>query len=267
MTTQAPTHSYPWKELWVVPVDLEDAASARGASMGRADELPMEDPEHDHVEFELTLTRLRWVDGDYDSGGAYWGSGAPFGKSEHWTYIYLAEGEYKDERIRIFVRARDRKEAKREVCCVLHKAKFVPNPKRKLSEYKGADEFSAAYINTMLWATSDSRYRDAQDKDEEPPEGVGENLDEYFDGKPGEFGPGVWNEIIKECQKFQEENWADIEDDLGQAGHDFFLTRNGHGAGFWDGDWPEEAGKRLTVAAKKFGESEPYVGDDDRLYI
>ena len=21
------------------------------------------------------------------------------------------------------------------------------------------------------------------------------------------------------------------------AGHDFWLTRNGHGAGFWDGDW------------------------------
>lgn len=22
------------------------------------------------------------------------------------------------------------------------------------------------------------------------------------------------------------------------AGHDFWLTRNGHGSGFWDGDWP-----------------------------
>lgn len=24
------------------------------------------------------------------------------------------------------------------------------------------------------------------------------------------------------------------------AGHDFLLTRNSHGAGFWDGDWDEE---------------------------
>jgi hypothetical protein len=26
--------------------------------------------------------------------------------------------------------------------------------------------------------------------------------------------------------------------DFAQLGHDFWLTRNGHGAGFWDGDWP-----------------------------
>jgi len=35
-----------------------------------------------------------------------------------------------------------------------------------------------------------------------------------------------------------------------QAGHDFWLTRNGHGAGFWDGDWPE-TGDALTEASKE----------------
>jgi hypothetical protein len=50
------------------------------------------------------------------------------------------------------------------------------------------------------------------------------------------------------------------------GGHDFLLTRNGHGCGFWDGDWPEEAGERLTAAAEKCGEFNLYVGDDGLLY-
>ncbi len=39
-----------------------------------------------------------------------------------------------------------------------------------------------------------------------------------------------------------------------QAGHDFWLNRNGHGAGFWDGDWPEPAATTLDAASKAFGE-------------
>ena len=36
-----------------------------------------------------------------------------------------------------------------------------------------------------------------------------------------------------------------------QIGHDFWLTRNGHGAGFWDRGLGE-AGERLTAIAKTF---------------
>jgi hypothetical protein len=50
------------------------------------------------------------------------------------------------------------------------------------------------------------------------------------------------------------------------AGHDFWLTRNGHGAGFWDGDLSEDVGNALTEAAKKFGECHLYVGDDGQIY-
>ena len=39
---------------------------------------------------------------------------------------------------------------------------------------------------------------------------------------------------------------------LAQAGHDFWLTRNGHGAGFWDGDWPKY-GKMFTEISELFG--------------
>lgn len=55
------------------------------------------------------------------------------------------------------------------------------------------------------------------------------------------------------------------------TGHDFYLTRNRHGAGFWDrysGDSPEaRAGDRLTSAAHVYGESELYPGEDRKLHI
>lgn len=82
--------------------------------------------------------------------------------------------------------------------------------------------------------------------------------------------------IVADCKKFQEENKADIQtgpsrqisqSSSQQAGHDFWLTRAGHGCGFWDGDWPEEAGERLTKASKEFGEQYLYVGDDGKLYF
>lgn len=61
-----------------------------------------------------------------------------------------------------------------------------------------------------------------------------------------------------------------ILDDAGvspeQAGHDFWLTRNGHGAGFWVRNLGE-AGDALTAIAHSFGESTPYVGDDGRIYL
>ena len=65
------------------------------------------------------------------------------------------------------------------------------------------------------------------------------------------------------------------------AGHDFALTRNGHGAGFWDGDWPGEETIRnpgpLYKASKAAGEvycltdtdddGEPAPGDDGYLTL
>ena len=50
------------------------------------------------------------------------------------------------------------------------------------------------------------------------------------------------------------------------AGHDFWLTRCGHGAGFWDGDWPEPQAAQLTAAAERFGNVDLYVGDDGLIY-
>lgn len=57
------------------------------------------------------------------------------------------------------------------------------------------------------------------------------------------------------CRGFLDDARSLIEDepgmDLARAGHDFYLTHNGHGAGFWDGDWPEH-GDRLTELASQY---------------
>ena len=46
--------------------------------------------------------------------------------------------------------------------------------------------------------------------------------------------------------------------------HDFWLTRNGHGAGFWD-DGGED-GDKLSKITDKFGEVSLYVGDDSEIH-
>ena len=54
-------------------------------------------------------------------------------------------------------------------------------------------------------------------------------------------------------------------------GHDFALTRNGHGCGFWDRDsegLPKFLGDALTrVCHKKFHECDLYIGDDGKAYF
>ena len=51
------------------------------------------------------------------------------------------------------------------------------------------------------------------------------------------------------------------------AAHDFILTRNGHGAGFWDGDWSEPIATKLTELCKKFGEINIYLSDENLLEV
>ena len=121
------------------------------------------------------------------------------------------------------------------------------------------DEFTTAYIEAALWSSIGD--------DEEP-------LDKNHSCE--DFTPEAKAQIVKECKKFYEANeivWYDQtifvskypEDE--QAGHDFWLTRNGHGAGFLDGDWSEHAATKLTEAAKAFGPSDLLVGDDGGLYV
>lgn len=115
------------------------------------------------------------------------------------------------------------------------------------------DTFTEAYITCMLWSE-----RDQTD------EQGGSPLDQNYDFDS--FSPEAMERVQADCAKFQADNWDDIVSDLSQAGHDFWLTRVGHGSGFWDGDW-EIAGDRLTLACKKFGHIDVYVGDDNKLHL
>lgn len=51
----------------------------------------------------------------------------------------------------------------------------------------------------------------------------------------------------------------------GRAGHDFWLTRNGHGAGFWDRGL-RSIGTQLTRLSKYFGSVGLYRGDDGKVW-
>lgn len=65
-------------------------------------------------------------------------------------------------------------------------------------------------------------------------------------------------------------NPNDPDDPMAYAGHDLWLTRRGHGTGFWDRGLGE-LGERLTKAAKAMGEpfggALPYVNEDGRIDV
>lgn len=54
---------------------------------------------------------------------------------------------------------------------------------------------------------------------------------------------------------------------LEYVGHDLWLTSGGHGAGFWDGDWEESIGDKLSEWCRKQGNIEIYLGDDKLIYV
>ena len=111
------------------------------------------------------------------------------------------------------------------------------------------DAFTLAYVEAALWSSND----------ESDPQG-GEPLDANYG--IDDIDPKTLATMIDDCRRFQMENAADLAlydhpewCAAGLGGHDFWLTRNGHGAGFWDRDClPEDAGERLTAAAEKCGE-------------
>lgn len=119
------------------------------------------------------------------------------------------------------------------------------------------DKFTESYIETMLWSSL---------------EDDGKPLDDTY--TVDDLSTEALNQIHNDCEAFQKENEYLIvrenipsvsPDEIG--GRDFWLTRNRHGAGFWDGDWTEPAASKLTESAKRYGEVYPYVGDDGLVYL
>ena len=52
-----------------------------------------------------------------------------------------------------------------------------------------------------------------------------------------------------------------------EVGHDLWLTRQHHGAGYWDGDYREDHGETLTAYAQALGEATCYVPADGLAWI
>ena len=84
-----------------------------------------------------------------------------------------------------------------------------------------------------------------------------------------EFSDDAIKAIKEDCANFIEIA-ADVLDPNSteyRVAHDFWLARNRHVAGFCDGDYPKEIGKRLTDIARSFGECYVYLGNDGKFYI
>ena len=115
-----------------------------------------------------------------------------------------------------------------------------------------------AYIETALWSSRDN--------------------DTYLDDGEYELAPITKLEMRREVNQFFNllelyimptgstllESANEYQDDEYIA-RDFWLTRNGHGAGFWDGYYGD-LGDKLTAIAKTFSECTLYIGNDELIY-
>lgn len=129
------------------------------------------------------------------------------------------------------------------------------------------DTFLASYIKTALWSSTDA-------------DGIHLDNSKYADT---ELAEETLAKMAADCESFEEQANAIVEAYRNtldadatvttynlcreQIAHDFWLTRNRHGAGFWDGDYPEPLGAQLTELAHTFKECYLYIGDDGKFYL
>ena len=116
------------------------------------------------------------------------------------------------------------------------------------------------YLEAALW----SSYAHEGDKiEEESP------LDNHF--SVADFALSSVDVANQDCEAFKakaREAGVDVDAlDDEDLGHDFWLTRNRHGAGFWDGDYEDAVGKKLTEIAHTFGECNAIIGDDENIHL
>lgn len=114
-------------------------------------------------------------------------------------------------------------------------------------------EMVDGYIVCALWSSWDG---------DEP-------LDDW--ATADDIAPATLEEMRDDCQAFLMSNHADIVAMMAAGfspaaiGHDFWLTRNGHGAGFWDRGLGD-LGERLSSDARVYGGVDLYTGDDGQVW-
>lgn len=119
--------------------------------------------------------------------------------------------------------------------------------------YDIASDFARGYVECALWL-ADSR----------PPPGPWEATGQLEDMLAA-IDYATLADLLADAADFEESNADDLAEayatdryDASRAGHDFFLTRNGHGAGFWDRGLGD-VGERLSSAARVYGSCDVYV--------
>lgn len=126
------------------------------------------------------------------------------------------------------------------------------------------DNFLRGYIACALWS---SYVTDENGENGKPLDSDEFTLSNEAHDKMREDCEDFFKHHEKDLAKYCELIWynpgeGEPED---YAGHDFWLTRNGHGAGFWDRGLGE-LGDRLTEAAKAYGSVDLYPMEDGRIY-
>lgn len=127
------------------------------------------------------------------------------------------------------------------------------------------DDITRSFLVTALWSSTD-------DSD---PETGGDHMDANYDLE--DIAPTTIEWATRECQAFLAKcgnalcDGVLIRNSSGStpeqmAGHDFWLTRNGHGAGFGDGDWADPLDDMLRKLAKTFRQVDLYIGDDGHIH-
>ena len=118
------------------------------------------------------------------------------------------------------------------------------------------DAFLTAYINCAFWSSTDAD---------------GNPLDDWHE--IADLTAEARERMERDCRAFLNRYtaiirraWPGIPAPFRRAGHDFWLNRNGHGSGFWDGDWPEVEGTILDEASRAAGPADLYVGDDGKVH-
>ena len=127
-------------------------------------------------------------------------------------------------------------------------------------KHKNLQDFLGGYLVCALWSSTDNAT-----------ESGGEPLDDNYD--VDDIPPEEKAKAESDCKDFVEANLPALTEltnkpgyGWSSAGHDFWLTRNGHGAGFWDRGFGK-VGDELSAAAKVYSSVDIYVGDDGKLYF
>jgi len=113
------------------------------------------------------------------------------------------------------------------------------------------DHIVRHYLVAALWSSTDEH---------------GEPLDHAYD--LDSIAAETRQAARRDCADFVNANQTLLIDSgipEEQIGHDFWLTRNGHGAGFWDRGLGD-IGQALTEQCRPYGEVNLYVGDDGLVH-